>query len=191
MVTKHLGFSIDIACGGIDNLVRHHDYTLAVAEAASDKQFASYWLHGGHLYVDGKKMSKSLGNVLHPEDLTSKGYQNHHVRFFLIYGPYGEKRNFTWDALKETSQRLDEFRRMVKVIQSVTPLTAESSTPQLQKIFEAYMNQNLNVQAAFDELYKAVTQLAELGEKKKLSQQAQKTALAELHAINSVLQVFF
>jgi cysteinyl-tRNA synthetase len=55
MVTKHLGFSIDIACGGIDNLVRHHDYTLAVAEAASDKPFASYWLHGGHLYVDGKK----------------------------------------------------------------------------------------------------------------------------------------
>ena len=35
IVTKHLGFSIDIACGGIDNLVRHHDYTLAVAEAVS------------------------------------------------------------------------------------------------------------------------------------------------------------
>ncbi|MGE5533082.1 MAG: class I tRNA ligase family protein, partial [Bacillota bacterium] len=58
IVTKHLGFTIDVACGGIDNLVRHHDYTLAVAEAVSDKQFCRYWLHGGHLFVENKKMSK-------------------------------------------------------------------------------------------------------------------------------------
>ena len=52
IVTKHLGFSIDVACGGIDNLVRHHDYTLAIAEAVSGKEFSRYWLHGGHLFVE-------------------------------------------------------------------------------------------------------------------------------------------
>jgi cysteinyl-tRNA synthetase len=76
MVTKHLGFSVDVACGGIDNLVRHHDYTLAVAEGVSGKEFAKYWLHGAHLFVDGKKMSKSKGNVYYPEDLIAKGYRS-------------------------------------------------------------------------------------------------------------------
>ena len=72
IVTKTLGFTIDVACGGIDNLVRHHDYTLAIAEAVRGKQFSRYWLHGGHLFVDGKKMSKSKGNVYYPSDLISQ-----------------------------------------------------------------------------------------------------------------------
>ena len=72
IVTKHLGFSIDVACGGIDNFVRHHDYTIAIAESVSAKPFSHYWLHGGHLFVDGKKMSKSKGNVYYPSDLTSQ-----------------------------------------------------------------------------------------------------------------------
>ena len=59
IVTKTLGFTVDVGCGGIDNLVRHHDYTLAVAEAVSGKQFSKYWLHGGHLFVEGKKCPKA------------------------------------------------------------------------------------------------------------------------------------
>jgi len=114
VVTRHLGFAIDVACGGVDNLVRHHDYTLAVAEAVSGKAFARYWLHGAHLFVDGKKMSKSRGNVYYPADLLAKGFRNDHVRFFLIYGQYREKLNFTWKKLAETSRKLDAFKAMVK-----------------------------------------------------------------------------
>ena len=55
IVTKTLGFTIDVACGGIDNLVRHHDYTLAIAEAVSGEQFARFWLHGGHLLRGRRK----------------------------------------------------------------------------------------------------------------------------------------
>ena len=42
IVTKQLGFTVDVVCGGIDNLARHHDYTLAVTEAVSGKQFSKY-----------------------------------------------------------------------------------------------------------------------------------------------------
>lgn len=49
MISKHLGFEIDIHTGGIDNLYRHHDYTLAIMEGASGKRFCPWWLHGGHL----------------------------------------------------------------------------------------------------------------------------------------------
>jgi cysteinyl-tRNA synthetase len=114
MVTKHLGFAIDVACGGIDNLVRHHDYTLAVTEAISGRTFARFWLHGAHLLVDGKKMSKSRGNVYYPADLMAKGFREDHVRFFLIYGQYREKLNFTWEKLAETSRKLDALKSMVQ-----------------------------------------------------------------------------
>ncbi len=192
MVTKHLGFSIDIACGGTDNLVRHHDYTLAIVEAASGKLFSKFWLHGGHLYVEGAKMSKSKGNVLYPDDLTAKGYQPHHIRFFLIYGAYAKKRNFTWDLLAQTSRRLDDFRNLVHVLENAKPSKTNTTTaPRLRKVFQRYMDQNLDVKGAFDALFEATKSLVMLAKKKKLSQQAQNLALTELHAVDDVLQVIF
>jgi len=89
IVTEHLGYTIDIACGGIDNLYRHHDYNIAVIEAASGKEFARFWVHGEHLLVDGKKMSKSVGNIVYPQDLMTKACTGQHIRFYLLYGHHG------------------------------------------------------------------------------------------------------
>jgi cysteinyl-tRNA synthetase len=195
MVTKHLGFSMDIACGGIDNLVRHHDYTLAVAEAASGKQFARYWLHGGHLYIDGKKMSKSKGNVLYPENLTEKGYQNDHIRFFLIYGDYKKKTNFTWEKLEETSRKLNEFKNAAKALQETK---AASSCPEAKKLahnitsmFDEHMDADLNVKGAFDALQKTLVALCGFAENGKLSHEDAHAALADLEKADQVLQVIF
>ena len=195
MVTKHLGFSIDVACGGIDNLVRHHDYTIAVAEAVSDKPLANYWLHGGHLYVDGKKMSKSKGNVLYIDDLTAKGYQNEHVRFFLIYGNYRKKRNFTWQTLSEASRKLDEFKSMVQNLQNAK---SEKSNPKAKVLaqgipqsFGEHMNNDLSVKDAFDSIYSAVAQLNEFMKKGELGEEDAKAALDDLREVDRVLQVIF
>ena len=195
MVTKHLGFSIDVACGGIDNLVRHHDYTIAVAEAVSGNPLAQYWLHGGHLYVDGKKMSKSKGNVLYIEHLTAKGYLNEHIRFFLIYGNYRKKRNFTWQTLSETSKKLDEFKSMVQNLQNAE---SESSTSKAKTIaqsipqsFGEHMNNDLGVKDAFDSLYSAVAQLNEFIKKGELSEEDANAAVDDLREVDRVLQVIF
>jgi cysteinyl-tRNA synthetase len=59
MIFKHLGPAVDISCGGIDNIYRHHDYNIAVIEAISGDTFAHYWLHGEHVLVDGKKCPKA------------------------------------------------------------------------------------------------------------------------------------
>ncbi|NTU48285.1 MAG: class I tRNA ligase family protein, partial [Syntrophobacteraceae bacterium] len=83
MVTEHLGYSIDIACGGIDNLYRHHDYNIAVVEGVSGSDFSRFWLHGEHLLANGKKMSKSIGNIVYPEDLQKDGYSGEQIRFYL------------------------------------------------------------------------------------------------------------
>ena len=81
------------------------------------KQFSRYWLHGGHLFVDGKKMSKSTGNVYYTSDVLAKGFSGEQLRFFLIYGPYREKLNFTFEKLAETTRKLDSFRSMVADLQ--------------------------------------------------------------------------
>jgi cysteinyl-tRNA synthetase len=189
IVTKHLGFTVDVACGGIDNLVRHHDYTLAVAEAVSGREFAHYWLHGGHLFVDGKKMSKSMGNVIYAKDLLAKGFSGAQIRFFLIYGHYREKRNFTFEKLAETSRKLDALKGMVADLIETKSTGQTKKTECAGKIvsdFEVYMNNDLDVKSAFDSLYRNVEALHM--QRKSLNNKNIQDALDALRRVNSVLQ---
>lgn len=62
MATSLLGETIDIHVGGVDNMFPHHENEIAQSECCTGKVFVKHWLHSEHLLVDGKKMSKSLGN---------------------------------------------------------------------------------------------------------------------------------
>jgi len=193
IVTKQMGFSVDVACGGIDNLVRHHDYTLAVAEAVSGKQFSRYWLHGGHLFVDGKKMSKSTGNVLYTSNVTAQGFSGEQLRFFLIYGCYRKKLNFTYRKIAETSQILDSFRKMISDI-TETKATDENAkheetTKKIKVDFEDNMNNDLDVKSAFDCLITTVNELYKT--KATLGVKDIKNILEAVHKVDSVLNFIF
>jgi cysteinyl-tRNA synthetase len=114
MVIEHLGPEIDINCGGIDNIYRHHDYNIAVIESYSGKRYANYFLHGEHLVVEGKSMSKSRGNILYPEDIYAWGYRPHHLRYFLISKHYRRKLNLTRTAFQTAARRIDELRARIE-----------------------------------------------------------------------------
>jgi cysteinyl-tRNA synthetase len=193
IVTKHLGFSIDVGCGGIDNLVRHHDYTLAIAEAVSSKRFSRYWLHGAHLFVDGKKMSKSTGNVYYPSELLAKGISGEHLRFFLTYKHYRKKLNFTFKKLDESSEKLNSLRSMVKDLQEQK--SGSSSTDVKKPIgglisgFEKCMNNDLDVKSTFDGINKTINELHKMRES--LSTQDVKNIMSDLRRIDSVIQCIF
>ena len=193
IVTKHLGFTVDVAAGGVDNLVRHHDYTLAVAEAVSGKRFAGYWLHGAHLLVEGKKMSKSRGNVLYPSDLAAKGYRSDHVRFFLIYGHYRRRLNFTFEKLAETSRKLDEFKSMVRGLDeaksSHMSREAKKLTNSIISGFETGLNNDLDVKGAFDKVFIAVSKLDRLNKVGELGKEDADAALTALERVDRVLRL--
>lgn len=197
MVTQHLGFEVDIYCGGIDNIFRHHDYIIAVVEAITGRQFSSYWLHGAHLYINGKKMSKSRGNIIYPRDLIERGCEWSHIRFFLIYGHYRKRLNFTFEKFKDACRRLVQFQKMVKNIQNQVDTRAKSSSrcrnlvSELKKNFEENMNNDLQVRRAFDALYETVSKLVTLKGKGKMSKEDSIEAMAKLRAIDQVLQVIF
>ena len=192
-----LGLQADIYCGGVDNLIRHHDYVIAVVEGFTGEQFARYWLHGEHLFVDGKKMSKSRGNLIYPKDMIERGCQWQHIRFFLINGHYRKRVNFTFKKFKKACNRLQEFKDMVTRLQSFKTTTRKSN-PKAKKLiaklkndFEANMNNDLHVKSAFDALFRTVSKLVSLAEKGKGDFENIEKAIAELKRIDQVLQVIF
>ncbi len=194
-ITKYLGFNVDVACGGIDNLVRHHDYTIAIIEGVSGEELAHYWFHGQHLFVDGKKMSKSKGNVYYPNDLVKMGYTGEHIRFFLIYGHYRKRLNFTLKKMKRASRRLNIFKNMVRSFEKAeskeSSQKAKKLVDDLIRVFESYMNDDLNVRAAFDALFSVVKKLDNLRKRGKLGYEDACAATDRLRKIDSVLQVVF
>ncbi len=112
MSIKYLGEQIDVHCGGVDNIFPHHQNEIAQSEPCTGKQFVKYWLHSAHLQVEGRKMSKSLGNFYTLRDLLAKGWTGREIRYALISTHYREHVNFTFDGLqaaRSALQRMDEF----------------------------------------------------------------------------------
>jgi len=109
MIEKHLGDSIDIHGGGQDLIFPHHENEIAQVEAATEKTFARHWFHIAHLMVEGKKMSKSLGNLHTLEELDQKGYLAQEVRYVLLSGSYRQPLNFTFDSMNAARKALSKL----------------------------------------------------------------------------------
>ncbi|MEO1670406.1 MAG: cysteine--tRNA ligase [Cyanobacteria bacterium J06631_2] len=110
MVRERLGETIDIHVGGGDLTFPHHENEIAQSEAVTGKPLANYWLHNGMIIVEGKKMSKSLGNFITIRELLDR-YEPMAVRLFILQAQYRKPVDFTeaalttatnsWSTLKE------------------------------------------------------------------------------------------
>lgn len=112
MSMKLLGESFDIHTGGVDNIFPHHEDEIAQSEAATGKTYSKYWMHCGYLVVDGRKMSKSLGNFYTLREILDMGYTGREVRYELLSSHYRQSLNFAFkslDANRAALKRLDEF----------------------------------------------------------------------------------
>jgi cysteinyl-tRNA synthetase len=156
MSMKHLGETFDIHCGGEDLIFPHHEDEIAQSEAATGKPFVRYWLHNAHLLVDGKKMSKSLGNFYTLRDLLAKGWTGHEVRYALISAHYREQLNFTFDGLqaaRSALQRIDEF--LLK-LQELAGAATHGVPKAVVSEFEAALDDDLNISGALGVLFEFV-----------------------------------
>ena len=196
MVTENLGYQIDINCGGIDNIYRHHDYNIAIIESLSGKQYANYYLHGEHLVIDGKTMSKSVGNIRYPEDMLSRDIRPHHLRFFLIYTHYRRKLNLTGARFTRAAEYIDSIRSLIRKLTETTrgdsePNPADRRARELVRSiheeFERQMDDDLSVGRAVDGLYKVLLELE--NDCFPLSSETAEYLAAELSRIDTVLRV--
>ena len=196
MILQQIGTQVDINCGGIDNIYRHHDYNIAVMEAYSGKSYANYYMHGEHLIVDGIPMSKSKGNILYPDDLVDQGYEHKHLRFFLIYKHYRKKLNFTDRNFQKTSAVLDSFRTLADTLLSHHSEAASNSEidgimGSIPKIFEEIMDDDLRLGDAFDAVGAVLGNIKKTLAEKTLSKKAVATLKSHLAKVDQVFGVIF
>lgn len=133
MSQAELGETIDIHAGAVDNIFPHHENEIAQSESRSGKKFVKYWLHGEHLLVDGKKMSKSLGNFYRLKDLTEKGFSPLDFRYSVLLAHYRSKLNFTWEGLSAAKNARERLNRIFSE-SDTSPGKIESSGETLSKV---------------------------------------------------------
>ncbi|OCC14918.1 Cysteinyl-tRNA synthetase [Dissulfuribacter thermophilus] len=112
MSMKYLGEFFDIHTSGTDLMFPHHENEIAISKALNGTSLAKTWLHSELVFVDGKKMSRSAGNVVTLKDLIKKGYTGRQVRFFLLRSYYKSPIQFSFSYLEEAIRalkRLDNF----------------------------------------------------------------------------------
>ncbi|HII16740.1 TPA: cysteine--tRNA ligase [Candidatus Woesearchaeota archaeon] len=119
MSTKHLGEQFDIHTGGVDLIFPHHQNEIAQTEGCTCKQFVRYWVHNEHLLVEGKKMSKSLGNFYTLRDLLSRGHDPLAIRYVLLATHYRQQLNFTFDALDAAMHAISRLNNTIRKLKGI------------------------------------------------------------------------
>ena len=108
MSIKYLGEEFDIHGGGLDLKFPHHENEIAQAECATDKKFASLWMHTGPLRIDDKKMSKSLKNFITVKDIL-KNFHPEVLRLFFLLTHYRSPISYSIDGLEKAKRILDKL----------------------------------------------------------------------------------
>ena len=110
---KHFWAQIDIHMGGEDLVFPHHQNEIAQSEACTGKTFSKYWIHSGHLMVDGKKMSKSAGNFYTLRDLEEKYPSEPRlyraIRLSFLSGRYRDQIDFSFVKLEQNIKTLENI----------------------------------------------------------------------------------
>ena len=190
MATKLLGDTIDIHCGGVDNMFPHHENEIAQSECCSGHRFVRHWVHVEHLLVDHKKMSKSLGNFYTLRDLLNKGYTGTEVRYLLLSTHYRTQLNFTFaglDAARASLQRVEDLILRLRSIQQNH--TSSNVLERADLRFKTVLADDLNISAALAALFDLVRELNVLCDEDQLGREEAENALKLLGEWDRVLAV--
>lgn len=112
MEREILGLPFDIHTGGVDLKFPHHEDEIAQSKAGYGVEPTVFWCHNEFLLVDGKKMSKSLGNFYTLRDLIAKGVDPLDIRYLMFSAHYSTQLNFTFDGLnssRKARQRVQNY----------------------------------------------------------------------------------
>ena len=195
MAMKHLGVTLDIHTGGVDNLFPHHENEIAQSEGATGEEFSRFWLHAEHLLVDGQKMSKSMGNYYTLRDLLERDIEPAAIRHQYLSAHYRSQHNFTLEGLEQSTQAI---RRLWDFVDRVDELQPEATDPtelseQTERIlgdFEASMDDDLNAPGAMGkvfELMRAANIAMDAGSVSQADVEAVKSFLAKADTIVGII----
>ncbi len=193
MSSKYLGETFDLHGGGMDLKFPHHECEIAQGRAAHGHNPVNYWLHANMLTLNGKKMSKSTGNSILPEELFTgnnnfmqKSFSPSVVRFFMMQAHYRSVLDFSNDAIVAAEKG---FYRLIEVLKMLKTLpVAQSSSidiPSWQDRVYAAMNDDFNTPILIAELFEAAKYIHAIADEK------QTITAADLKVLNDSMNAFF
>lgn len=161
MGMKHLGETIDIHGGGIDHIPTHHPNEIAQAEAATGKQFVRYWMHAEFITVNGKKMSKSLGNFVTARELIDK-YGGLVVRMGLVTGHYRTAADWNPDIIeiaKKNVERIETCLSLIKDSEGGSNTNLNQAIEEVKTEFEEAMDDDFNNPKALGSIHDFISKI--------------------------------
>ena len=112
MIRAHLGETIDIHGGGLDLIFPHHENEIAQSRCAhAGAPLARFWVHNGFLDMGAEKMSKSIGNIVAPNELLAAGHKGETLRLALLSAHYRQPLSWTDDVVAQAKINLDRLYR--------------------------------------------------------------------------------
>ena len=164
MTRDLLGDTLDIHAGGEDLVFPHHSNEIAQSETLTSKQFVRYWVHIRHLMVNGKKMSKSLGNFIGFDEVLAK-YSLDAFRYFYLGTHYRRPLDYTDDAMKSaegSAKRLENTLDLLEAALKASDINLDLGPCERKLLgevethsaaFEAAMDDDLDSHTALDSLH--------------------------------------
>lgn len=193
MSMKLLGPSFDLHLGGEDLIFPHHEDEIAQSEGAglqaSGRPFVKYWLHAAHLMVEGKKMSKSLGNFFTLRDLLAKSFTGREIRYLLLNGHYRETFNFTLGGLQAARESLARIDECLAKLRELARNQKAREDADLLNRFTAALDEDLNISSALGAIFEWVRDTNRRLAEGSLEPEAAARALSTWGRVDSVLGV--
>lgn len=164
MSTKYLGNHFDIHGGGMDLKFPHHECEIAQNEACTGNSPVNYWMHANMLTLNGKKMAKSTGNNILPEelftgenDILSKAFSPSVARFFILQAHYRSILDFSDDAILASEKGFHRLMEAFDGIQTIetTPTSTVDIATWKQSCYNA-MNDDFNSPILIAHLFEGV-----------------------------------
>jgi cysteinyl-tRNA synthetase len=120
MIRAHLGETIDIHGGGLDLIFPHHENEIAQSRCAhGGAPLARYWVHNGFVDMGAEKMSKSLGNIITPNELLAQGHNGETLRLALLSAHYRSPLPWTDALIEQAKAVLDRWYRLLFELREV------------------------------------------------------------------------
>lgn len=191
MSMKYLGDRFDIHTGGVDNIFPHHENEIAQSEGCTGHPFVNYWLHAEHLIVEGRKMSKSLGNYFTLRDLLDKGYSGTAVRYVLLATHYRQQLNFTFQGLDAAAAALERYNDFIRNLESHPGGDSDGSASEVLRTarerFESELDDDLNISGALGVVFDFIRDMNRLRADGTLSTEDVRAALELIRSFDTVL----
>lgn len=153
MGRKYLGDTFDIHTGGVDHIPIHHENEIAQSEALLGHPAVNYWMHVEFMQVDGKKMSKSLGNTYTLDELEEKGYSPMSFRYFCLNTHYRKKLNFTFEGMESAKIAYSRLKALVDESKVSSQQADEKIISEFKENFLNAVNDDLNIPLGLGHLW--------------------------------------